>query len=583
MNPLNLDTYSLSLLAAKEDIVSGRSSTDWAIFTYEKSWSLKLQDSGAGGLEEFIKKLSSGSVLYGLCRVTDPNTKTPRTVLIYWVGEHVDESQREISRNHLPAVQKFFKEANALVSAQRVEDLSLEAVVEALTRSAPPVRTFHRPRVSGSHEGVGTNYRKTNPAAEMRFSNRESFWERSEREEERRKEEERLRIVEERIALEKERIQRERAEEEERERRIREKERLVEEQRKEQARLEAEKSRMEKARWVQQQKEYEEEMRGRFKRSQSIEMAAEAALLVSHRTMHPRDFFRQQERSVSCSSPPSTPNSPSRSPQGFFPRQTFRYQRSLTESILPQSPRSPPCSPSTQNWNPMMSPPGPQPLSPAFIFSKSALPATSPRADSLPSFIPPPIALNRAGPFQNKTSPPSHVQKVTSPKLLPQDSPGRAEPDAEHPQSPLEAQPPHNRSGDLSQQAGPLPPSTTQAYTTVEKTLKSAPLTVETTLQTTPPSTDIIPQIASSTVQTTPLTATPTSEIIHQTAPSSVETTLQTSSAMEEMPLQITPLTSVTIPQTAPSIAENTFQTSPAIVDHTASCPILHSQLHTHC
>lgn len=41
----------------------------------------------------------------------------------------------------------------------------------------------------------------------------------------------------------------------------------------------------------------------------------EAAALVSGRSLHPRDIFRQHERSVSCSnSPPSTPSSPGRSP-----------------------------------------------------------------------------------------------------------------------------------------------------------------------------------------------------------------------------------------------------------------------------
>ncbi|XP_072262862.1 uncharacterized protein [Pyxicephalus adspersus] len=411
MHALNLDTYSLSLITAKEDILNQRISTDWAVFTYERKWSLKLMDSGVGGLEELMKKFNKNLVLYGLCQVPDPNTQGPRFILIYWVGENVDASQKEISMQHLPAIRRFFKEATVMLRAQRIEDISQEAVTQALNKVPQPARPFHRPRIPGSHEVVGTNYTKTNPAIEMKFSMRDSFWQRNEREEEKRKEQERLRLQEERIAMEKARIERERLEEEERERRIQEKEKMVEEQRKEQARLEAEQRRIEKARWAQQQKEFEEEMKGRFRRSQSIEMAAEAAALVSGRSLHPRDIFRQHERSVSCSnSPPSTPSSPLRSPSSFSNRTTFRYQRSMTESILTPSTRSPSYFPGFQKRDSFSGPSSssPQTCSPAFIFSKAPLPGTSPKMDSLPSFIPPPISAKRGST--------SHVKENVSPQ-----------------------------------------------------------------------------------------------------------------------------------------------------------------------
>ncbi|XP_071988247.1 uncharacterized protein [Engystomops pustulosus] len=415
MSALNLDTYSLSLITAKEDILSDRTSTDWAVFTYEKKWSLKLLDSGVGGLEELTTKFNKNLIQYGLCRVTDPNAGVTRVILIHWVGEDVDAFRREITAQHIPSIRKFFKEANVVLAAKKIEDITQEVVAQVLSRVPPPARAFQKPRIPGSHELVGTKYMKTNPAVEMKISKREAFWQRSEREEERRKEMERLRLQEERIALERERIQRERLEEEERERRIQEKERLVEEQRKEQARLEAERRRLEKERWVQQQKEYEDELKGRFKRSQSIEMAAEAAALVSGRSLHPRDFFRQHERSVSSSfSPPSTPSSPCKSSSGFFNRTTPRYQRSMTETILTPTSRSPtffqgfhkrdsfrPISPST-----------PQQCSPAFIFSKSPLPGTSPKVDSLPPYIPPPITSTRVTTAQIKGSPLPYTQQT---------------------------------------------------------------------------------------------------------------------------------------------------------------------------
>ncbi|OCT96462.1 hypothetical protein XELAEV_18008669mg [Xenopus laevis] len=429
--PPDLESHHLSLVTAQQDVLSPRSSTDWAVFAYEKRWDLKLLDSGAGGLEELTKKLNVQSILYGLCRVSDPNSQKQRVILIHWVGENVGESQREISRGHIPAIRKFFREASVFLCARRLEDLTADVVAQALGQEVPPGVTFPRPRHPGSNELVGTNYRKTNPAIEMRFSKREAFWQRSEKEEERRKEKERQRLLEEKIALEKLRVERERLEEEQRERRIQEKERLVEEQRKEQARLEVEQRKKEKDRWMQQQKEHEEEMKGRFKRSQSIEMAAEAAMLVSHRFMHPREIFRQQERSVSCSySPPTTPRSPSNSGSGTFHQPAMRYQRSLTETIASPPPKSPTFYPSTQKRDSLTFNDVPQPCSPAFIFSKAALPVTSPRLGTLPSFIPPPIATTRVGHSPTKLSSPqnSHNNNNTvSPKTVAQDVSVRAE------------------------------------------------------------------------------------------------------------------------------------------------------------
>uniref|UniRef100_A0A803JTT1 Mucin-2-like n=1 Tax=Xenopus tropicalis TaxID=8364 RepID=A0A803JTT1_XENTR len=401
--PPDLESHHLSLLTAQQDVLSDRSSTDWAVFAYEKRWDLKLLDSGAGGLEELTKRLNARSILYGLCQVTDPNSKNRQVILIHW-------------------------EASVFLSARRLEDLTPDVVAQALSKEMHPGVIFPRSRYPGSSEVVGTNYRKTNPAVEMRFTKREAFWQRSEREEERRKEKERQRLLEEKIALERQRVERERLEEQHRELRIQEKERLVEEQRKEQARFEAEQRKREKDRWMQQQKEHEEEMKGRFKRSQSIEMAAEAAILVSHRSMHPREFFRQQERSVSCSySPPPTPTSPSGS--GAFRRPAMRYQRSLTETIASPPPQSPTFYPSTQKRDSLTFSDVPQPCSPAFIFSKSGLPVTSPRLSNLPSFIPPPIATTRVGhPSTKLSSSPQSINNNNVPlRTVDQDVPIRAE------------------------------------------------------------------------------------------------------------------------------------------------------------
>ncbi|KAM6135689.1 uncharacterized protein FYN12_002324 [Phoenicopterus ruber ruber] len=361
-----LERHRLALLAAKEDVGNPRAGTNWAVFAYDKHHDLKLLDSGAGGPDELAGKFSATSIMYGLCRIQDPGTGAHRIVLISWVGEKAPESQREAYAGHLPTIRAFFREASVVLSARRAEEVTQEGLSRALAQLAPAAAPALAKRVPPpeAQELVGTNYRKTNPALEIRRTKRDSFWAQAEREEEQRKEEERRRALEERKRWERERMEEERREAAERELRFREKERMIEEQRKEQARLEAEERRKEKARWEQQQREHEEAMRDRGRRSESIEKAAEAAVLVSQRSQNPRDFFRQRERSGSTSGTP-LPASPLGTRPGAR-RPFLRYQRSLTESAFifrrPDPPPSPgPLHPGAFRAAPPASPRRPQP------------------------------------------------------------------------------------------------------------------------------------------------------------------------------------------------------------------------------
>uniref|UniRef100_A0A672FDZ9 Si:dkey-40c11.2 n=2 Tax=Salarias fasciatus TaxID=181472 RepID=A0A672FDZ9_SALFA len=142
---------------------------------------------------------------------------------------------------------------------------------------------------------------------------------------------------------------------------------MIEEQRRKQAEEEEQMRRKEKLRWEEQQREHEEDMRARLKRSESIEKAAEAAALVSQRSMNPREFFRQLSAS---SQSPTSPGS-SRSGKPFR-----RYQRSLTDTAFIFSKaeeRS--SSSSSQHTSPLVSPFSRAPPSPSF---RATSPPTSP-------------------------------------------------------------------------------------------------------------------------------------------------------------------------------------------------------------
>ncbi|XP_034728401.1 drebrin-like protein [Etheostoma cragini] len=421
---VNLDTYSLSLLTAKEDILNPRSSTNWAIFAYDGVTNkLKLADSGAGGVAELAGKFHISKPQYGLCKVGSVETGGPQIAMISWVGQNVDDFRRTECASHIPAIKSFFKEAHAFISAEKVEDVTEEKIRAELSKAQAhtPTQWVRRSSRSADKEDlVGTNYRKTNAAMEMRRINRDSFWARAEREEEERKEEEKRRAAEERRRLERERISKERRDAEERDRKMNEKLQMIEEQRRKQAEQEEELRKKEKFRWDQEQREHVEDMRARLRRSESIEKAAEAAALVSQRSMNPREFFRQLSSSSAQS--PTSPGS-SRTGKPFR-----RYQRSLTDT--------------------------------AFIFSKTEeSTSSSPYSSPLVS----PFSRGPRSPIYRATSPP------TSPDFRPVTSPQRPRAPMSQPTSPLRPAPPASALPSVPQTyhqeqavVVPKPPSPTQ-------------------------------------------------------------------------------------------------------------------------
>ncbi|TRY89110.1 hypothetical protein DNTS_004579 [Danionella cerebrum] len=378
-----------------------------ALFAYEGlTNNLKLADSGAGGLTELVGKFHSNRSLYGLCRLGLTETGQPQIVMVCWVGDAVDETRRDECASHVPAVKNFFKQ----------DEVTEELIMNAVTKVPPPVERPRRAsRSTEKEETVGTNYKKTNAAMEMRWINRDSFWARAEREEEARKEEERRRALEDRRRWERERVLQERKEAEERDRKMNEKLQMIEEQRRIQAQLEEEARKEEKARWMQQQREHEEDMRARLRRSESIEKAAEAAALVSQRTFNAREFFRQLSASSQNSSSPGSPRA------GKSPFR--RYQRSLTDTAFifermnsssgPTSPLSPsarsPFSRSPSTATSYKSPSSP--LSPTHRMMASPQDALSSPPSSPPSRTLTSHLLSNRPPAPNREPPhaPSHV------------------------------------------------------------------------------------------------------------------------------------------------------------------------------
>ncbi|XP_066510985.1 drebrin-like [Hoplias malabaricus] len=486
MQPINLDTYSLSLLTAKEDILNAKASTNWALFTYDGvTNNLKLSDSGAGGLSELVEKFHAAKPMYGLCRVGVTESGQPRIVMICWVGEDVDEFRQNECASHVPAIKNFFKEAHVFISASSTDDVTDEKVGDILAKVRAPMERLRRnSRPTEKEVTVGTNYRKTNAAMEMKRINRDSFWARAEREEEQRKDEERRKAAEDRRRRERERVLQERKEAEERDRKMEEKLQMIEEQRKMEAKIEEQSRKKEKTRWELQQREHEEEMRARLRRSESIEKAAEAAALVSQRSMNPREFFRQLSSTSSQTS--SSPMSPRSGKSPFR-----RYQRSLTDTAFiferasAASGSTSPLSPSlTSPFSRTPTSPFNRPLSPT---SPNFRPVTTPTPVRSPPTSPaqssaPPVASLRSPPPSRQTPPQSSPPLARPPP--PQSSPPLARPPPPQSSPPLARPPPPQSSPPL---ARPPPPQSSPPLSRPPPPQSSPPLARPLRPQSSPP------------------------------------------------------------------------------------------------
>ncbi|XP_036102419.1 drebrin-like protein isoform X3 [Molossus molossus] len=185
----NLSRNGPALQDAYGRVVTEKSPTDWALFTYEgNSNDIRVAGTGEGGLEEMVEELNSGKVMYAFCRVKDPNSGLPKFVLINW-GAHVT------------------------INARAEEDVEPECIMQKVARASGANYAFHqessRFQDTGPQAPVGSVYQKINAVSEIKRVGKDSFWAKAEEEEEQRRAEEKRRAEQERQRLEQERRERE--------------------------------------------------------------------------------------------------------------------------------------------------------------------------------------------------------------------------------------------------------------------------------------------------------------------------------------------------------------------------------------
>ncbi|XP_023796624.1 drebrin-like protein isoform X2 [Cyanistes caeruleus] len=270
-----------------------------ALFTYEgNSNDLRVAGSGDGGLEEMVEELNSGKVMYGFCRVKDPNSGLPKYVLVNWTGEGVNDVRKGACANHVSTVANFLKGAHVTINARAEEDVEPELIMEKVAKASGANYSFHKEsskfQDSGPQAPVGSVYQKTNAMSEIKRVNKDNFWAKAEKDEENRRLEEKRRAEEERQRLEREQRERELQEAAGREQMFKARSSEIEAQKRLQQQQEAENRDREQQQWKEQAEEARQ-WKG-VKRSESVEKAQEAATLIAQRAVNPRDIFKQREK-----------------------------------------------------------------------------------------------------------------------------------------------------------------------------------------------------------------------------------------------------------------------------------------------
>ncbi|XP_059920431.1 drebrin-like protein B isoform X3 [Gadus macrocephalus] len=293
---VNLSKNGPALTAAYKEVVDEKSSTNWALFTYEgNSNDIRLAEKGDGGLEELVEELNSGKMMYAFCRVEDPNSGLPKYVLINWTGEGVKDARKGACANHVSSMSNFLKGAHVTINARAEEDVEPEVIIEKVAKASGANYSFHKEskrfQDSGPQGPVGSVYQKTNAMSEIKKINKDNFWAQAEKDEEKRRAEEKVKAADERQQLDRERKDRETQESSLRDQRDRERSSQIDQQKKYQQQQEVECRDREKP----QVEEEEKAAAKTVKRGLSVEKANEAASLISQRSQNPREMFKQRE------------------------------------------------------------------------------------------------------------------------------------------------------------------------------------------------------------------------------------------------------------------------------------------------
>ncbi|XP_077099633.1 LOW QUALITY PROTEIN: drebrin-like a [Siphateles boraxobius] len=286
---VNLSKNGPALTAAYNDVVNGKTDTNWVLFTYEgNSNDIRVAGKGDGGLEEMVEELNSGKIMYAFCKVLDPSSGVPKFVLINWTGEGVKDVRKGVCANHVHSMGNFLRGAHVTINARSDDDVEPAAIMEKVAKGSGVNYNIHKESIQNNNceliGRVGSVYKKISALDEIQATIRENFWAQAEQDEKNRRLEERRKANEERQRLEKEQREQEAREADERERRQREREKEINQQRLYEKKQETTKKEQEQGKWEKVEKEHQSPVKAGILRSESVQKANGAHVTINARS-----------------------------------------------------------------------------------------------------------------------------------------------------------------------------------------------------------------------------------------------------------------------------------------------------------
>ncbi|KAK7120889.1 hypothetical protein R3I94_020767 [Phoxinus phoxinus] len=380
---VNLSKNGPALTDAYNDVVNGKTDTNWVLFTYEgNSNDIRVAGKGDGGLEEMVEELNSGKIMYAFCKVQDPSSGVPKFVLINWTGEGVKDARKGVCANHVHSMANFLRGAHVTINARSDDDVEPAEIMEKVSKGSGVNYNIHKESIQNNNceliGRVGSVYKKISALDEIQGTTRENFWAQAEQDEKNRRLEERRKANEERQRLEKEQREQEAREADERERRQREREKEIHQQRLYEKKQEAANKEQEQGKLEKVEKEHQSPVKAGILRSESVQKANEAASIISQRSINPRELFMKTERSLVDSAMPSSPSRPGQLRSPFFSQQAVSAENPRSESkSRPLSPVRPAAATSVSH--------APAPISP--VRETPAFPGKIPDPFSNDTFV----------------------------------------------------------------------------------------------------------------------------------------------------------------------------------------------------
>ncbi|XP_051767134.1 drebrin-like a [Ctenopharyngodon idella] len=341
---VNLSKNGPALTDAYNEVVNGKTGTNWVLFTYEgNSNDIRVAGKGDGGLEEMVEELNSGKIMYAFCKVLNPSSGVSKFVLINWTGEGVKDVRKGVCANHVHSMANFLRGAHVTINARSDDDVEPAAIMEKVFKGSGVNYNIHKESNQNNNcepiGRVGSVYKKVSALDEIQGTTRENFWAQAEQDEKNRRQEERRKANEERQRLEKEQREQEAREADERERRRREREKEIDQQRLFEKKQEAANKEQDQRKLEKEEKEHQSPVKAGILRAESVQKANEAASIISQRSINPRELFMKKERSLINSETPSSASRPGQLRSPFLSQQRVSAENPRSES------RSQPLSP----------------------------------------------------------------------------------------------------------------------------------------------------------------------------------------------------------------------------------------------